>query len=85
MKAVGSPVWSLLQLVIGQVGAPVSDDTHLSGTFDFDIQWSNDMAPTNDLPSIYTALQDQLGLKLEKRRVPAEMFIVDRFEHPTPD
>jgi uncharacterized protein (TIGR03435 family) len=85
IKAVGSPIWSLLQVVVGQVGAPVSDETQMSGTFDFDIQWSNDVAPTNDLPSIYTALQEQLGLKLEKRRVSAELFVVDRFERPTPD
>ena len=85
MKAVGSQIWSLLQVVIGQVHAPVSDDTQLSGPFDFDIQWSNDVASTNELPSIHTALQEQLGLKLEKRRVPAEMFIVDRFERATPD
>jgi uncharacterized protein (TIGR03435 family) len=85
MKAVGSEMWGLLQLVIGEVGAPVSDDTTLTGTFDFDIQWSNDLTPANDLTSIYTALQEQLGLKLEKRRVPAELFIVDRFERPSPD
>jgi uncharacterized protein (TIGR03435 family) len=85
MKAVGAPIWSLLQVIVGQVGAPVSDDTKLTGTFDFDIQWSNDVAAANDLTSIYTALQEQLGLKLEKRRVSAEMFVVDRFERATPD
>jgi uncharacterized protein (TIGR03435 family) len=80
-----SPIWGLIQLVIGRVGAPVSDETQLVGTFDVDLSWSNDVAPTNDLPSIFTALQEQLGLKLEHRRVSAEVFIVDRFEHPTPD
>jgi uncharacterized protein (TIGR03435 family) len=85
MKAVGAQIWSLLQLVIGQVGAPVSDETKLTGTFDFDIQWSSEVAPTNDLTSIYTALQEQLGLKLEKRRVSIEIFVVDRLERPTPD
>jgi uncharacterized protein (TIGR03435 family) len=85
MKAVGAQIGSLLQLVIGQVRAPVSDETKLTGTFDFDIKWSDDVAPTNDLTSIYTALQEQLGLKLEKRRVSSEVFVVDRFERPTPD
>jgi uncharacterized protein (TIGR03435 family) len=85
IKAVGTQMWTLLQTVIGQMGAPVSDDTQLSGPFDFDIQWSNDVGAANDLPSISTALQEQLGLKLEKRRVSAEMFVVDRFERPTPD
>jgi uncharacterized protein (TIGR03435 family) len=85
MKAVGAQMSRLLQLVIGQVGAPVSDETKLTGTFDFDIQWSNEVAPTNDLTTIYTALQEQLGLKLEKRRVSTEIFVVDRFERATPD
>jgi uncharacterized protein (TIGR03435 family) len=85
IKAVGAQVWSLLEVIIGQLDAPVIDDTTLSGPFDFDVRWSNDVAPAGDLPSIYTALQEQLGLKLEKRRVPVEMFVVDRFERPTPD
>jgi uncharacterized protein (TIGR03435 family) len=85
MKANGGQIGSLLQLVIGQMGAPVSDDTKLTGPFDFEVQWSNDVASTNDLPSIHTALQEQLGLKLEKRRVSTEMFVIDRFERPTPD
>ena len=85
MKAVGAQMSRLLQLVIGQVGAPVSDETKLTGTFDFDIQWSDEVAPANDLTSIYTALQEQLGLKLEKRRVSTEIFVVDRLERPTPD
>jgi uncharacterized protein (TIGR03435 family) len=85
MKAVGTSLGNLLQLVTGEVGAPVSDETQLTGTFDFEIQWSNDVAAANDLTSIYTALQEQLGLKLEKRRVSTEIFIVDRFERATPD
>jgi uncharacterized protein (TIGR03435 family) len=85
MKAFGAQISGLLQLVVGQVAAPVSDETQLTGTFDFEIEWSNDLAPANDLTTIYTALQEQLGLKLEKRRVSAEIFVVDRFERATPD
>jgi uncharacterized protein (TIGR03435 family) len=85
MKAVGAQMWSLLQVLIAQVGAPVSDETALTGTFDFEIEWSDDVASANDLTTIYTALQEQLGLKLEKRRVSAEIFVVDRFERATPD
>jgi uncharacterized protein (TIGR03435 family) len=85
MKAIGVPIWSVLQLIISEVGAPVSDASQLSGTFDVDFRWSNDLAPSDDLRPIPTALQEQLGLKLEKRRVPVEVFIVDHIEHPTPD
>jgi len=63
----------------------VSDDTQLTGTFDVDLRWSNEVAPQDDLRSIFTAVQEQLGLKLERRRVTAEVFVVDRIERPTPD
>jgi uncharacterized protein (TIGR03435 family) len=85
MKGVGVPIWSVLQVVISQVGAPVSDETQLTGTFDLDLRWSNEVAPQDDLRSIFTALQEQLGLKLERRRVTEEVFVVDRIERPTPD
>ena len=85
MTAVGTPMWSLLQTVVAKVGAPVSDDTGLDGPYDFQLRWSNEVAPGDDRLSIYTALQEQLGLKLERRRVAAEVFVVDRLERPTPN
>jgi uncharacterized protein (TIGR03435 family) len=63
----------------------VSDGTGLTGTFDIDLRWSGDVAPTDDLPSLVTALQDQLGLKLERRRVTQEVVVIDRLERPSPD
>jgi uncharacterized protein (TIGR03435 family) len=85
MSAVGAPAWSLLQLVISKVGAPVSDETGLTGTYDFQLRWSNEVAPPDDRPSIFTALQEQLGLKLERRRVTTEVLVIDRLERPTPN
>jgi uncharacterized protein (TIGR03435 family) len=85
MTANGAPIWSLLQLVIGKVGAPVSDETGLTGTYDITLRWSNEVAPGDDRLSIYTALQEQLGLRLERRRVTTEVVVVDRLERATPD
>jgi len=38
-----------------------------------------------DRPSLFTALQEQLGLKLEPQRAPLEMLIIDSVQQPTPD
>ena len=85
IKVVGRPIEMLRQVVVGKVAAPVSDETGLTGRYDIEMLWSNEVAPTDDRPSIYQALQDQLGLKLERRRVMTEVLIVDRLERPSPD
>jgi uncharacterized protein (TIGR03435 family) len=85
MKRVGIPIWSLLQTVIGQMGGPVSDETRLTGTYDVNLRWSTEVAPTDDAPTFVTALQEQLGLKLERKRVTTEVVVVDHIERPAPD
>jgi uncharacterized protein (TIGR03435 family) len=80
MKMVGAPMRSLAQFVINEVGAPVSDEAQLAGTYDVELRWSNEVAPADDRQTIYTALQEQLGLRLERRRVMVEVLVVDRME-----
>jgi uncharacterized protein (TIGR03435 family) len=70
----------------------VIDSTGLSGLYDVDLEWGvNSAAPippapaSNDAPSIFTAVQEQLGLKLEPRRGPGDVLVIDRIERPTPD
>lgn len=82
---IGNPMAMLLQVVVNKVSVPVADETGLTGRYDADLTWTNEVAPTDDRPSIYTALQEQLGLRLERRRVKTEVVVVDRFERPTPD
>jgi uncharacterized protein (TIGR03435 family) len=67
------------------------DRTGLKGSFDMELKWRPDnlrstSAPqASDLPSIFAALQEQLGLRLESQRAPVEFLHVDRIERPTPD
>lgn len=67
---------------------PVIDETSLNGRFDFDLSWSpdrlrGDTPPTDsDNPDLFTAVQNQLGLKLDSRRGPAEVLVVDHAEEP---
>ena len=84
-KATGAPMWNLLQLVIGHANGPVNDETGLTGTYDMELKWTNDVAPADDATTIFTALQEQLGLKLERLRVSADVFVVDHLEKPMAD
>jgi uncharacterized protein (TIGR03435 family) len=51
-------------------GRRVFDQTGLDGRYDFEIQWSDEV-------SVFTALQEQLGLKLDARRGPVEVVVID--------
>ncbi len=64
---------------------PVLDKTGLTGEFSVDLEFASPDAPVGDssAPSIFTAVQEQLGLKLESARVPAEIIVVDRAEKPS--
>jgi uncharacterized protein (TIGR03435 family) len=84
-KANGVKMANVAQGVSSDIGKPVADNTQLTDTFDLELRWSPAMADSTTVPSIYTALQEQLGLKLESQRLPVEVLVIDRAEHPTPD
>jgi len=74
---------SLVQMLSGQLGAPVQDDTGLTGRYDFTPSWLAQppgTLPDNDAagPSIFSALQEQLGLKLTARKGPVGIIVIDR-------
>ena len=73
---------------------PVVDQTGLAGRWDFRVQWTPDesqfggMAPApsgspNALPGLFTAIQEQVGLKLELVKTLAEVLVVDHVERPS--
>ena len=69
------------------VDRPVIDHTGVAGMFGFTLMFSPfDAGPhVSDVPSIFTALQEQLGLKLEPARGPVELLVIDSVEQPTPN
>jgi len=71
------------------VPRPVIDRTGFSGTVDFTVEWARepqkDGATPADAVSIFTALQEQLGLRLEAGRGPMQVLVVDNLQRPTPD
>jgi uncharacterized protein (TIGR03435 family) len=69
----------------------VVDRTGLTGTFDVDLKWTpesaltrgGDTAPTPSEPPLFTAIQDQLGLRFERTKGPVDVLVIDRVEPPT--
>lgn len=64
-------------------GRPVMDKTGLTGLYSFKLDWANDMTASGELPPLAVALQEQLGLKLEAAKGPAEFIVVDHVERPS--
>ena len=65
----------------GWVDRPVLDETGVPGAFDFTLDWAVDEEhETAGLPSIRVALEEKLGLKLEPRKLPVEMLVIDHIE-----
>ncbi|HVO97030.1 MAG TPA: TIGR03435 family protein [Bryobacteraceae bacterium] len=80
----GLPVQAIAHAVEQVLGRAVIDKTGLTGNFDFKLEWTPDEARTDgDGASIFTALQEQLGLKLESTKGPVEIVVVDRLEKPS--
>ena len=65
---------------------PVVDQTGLSGRFDFVLTWAPDDSntdPANPAPGLFTAVQEQLGLKLEPIKAKADVYVIDHVEMPS--
>lgn len=77
----------LIGMLAAALGKPVIDNTGLTGRFDIDFQAAPPSAregtPLAALPPISTALEDQLGLKMQTGRGSVEVLVVDRLEMPT--
>jgi len=80
----------------GIVGRMVKDETGLTGTYDLQLTFTPERgggppggpagAPVDaNAPSIFAALNEQLGLKLDPRRAPVDVLVIDRVEMPTED
>ena len=97
MSVGGMPVEQLARALSPMVGRVVLDKTGLTGNYTYELTYSpeqlggqpllNGGVPAGDpsSPSIFTALQEQLGLKLDSDKGPVEVLVVDSAEQPTAD
>jgi uncharacterized protein (TIGR03435 family) len=58
-------------------GLPCVDRTNLTGNYDISLEYNADLDPNSQLPSLFTALQESLGLKLEPQKVPVDFLVID--------
>jgi uncharacterized protein (TIGR03435 family) len=93
MHAVGTGLTTarIAFLASGEVGCMVIDKTGLTGQYDFKVDWVHDADPLRDPqaaeasqgPTLFTAIEEQLGLKLVPAKAPVPLLVVDKVERPT--
>ena len=95
----GTPLLQLATALSPFVQRIVVDRTELAGPFDLHLSWTPERLPQGPPPpgapalppvdpngaSIFAALEEQLGLKLEPQQAPLDVVVIDRVERPTPD
>lgn len=81
------PLPTLAEFLSQVTGRLVVDASGLTGTFDIDLRWAPEGQPQvdADAPSIFAAVREQVGLRLEARRAPLRVLVVDSINRPTPD
>ena len=93
------PVATIINFLTQQLGRPVIDKTGLTGLFDVKLEWTpgSEQAPgpfgpnpdappppaDSSGPSIFTALQEQLGLRLDSTKGPVEVVVIDSAQKPS--
>jgi uncharacterized protein (TIGR03435 family) len=88
---------NLADMLSRQLQQTVVDKTGLTGKYDFELKWAADLkagpspaaadgpSDPSSGPSLFTALQEQLGLKLQPAKVPIETLVIDHIEPPSPN
>jgi len=98
MKGTRTTMSNLAMVLSMQLARPIFDKTELTGRYDFEMNYAPDggcgsrqpdsgttAVAVPDSPSLFTAIQEQLGLKLESTKGPVEVIVIDRVEKPEPN
>src|SRR5262249_41327676 len=83
----------LAEAVARMLGSPVVDTTGIAGEFSFKLEWTPESAPSTSIagappaeapigPSLFTVLQQYVGLRLEPRKAPIDVLVIERAEKP---
>ena len=84
IRARKTSIATLVEELSDTLGEMVIDQTGLDGLYTFEVRYTLDDQPSNGetetAPSLFTALQDTLGLRLQRQKVPVPMIVVDHIE-----
>lgn len=83
----GNRMQALISVLSSALRSPVLDETGLEGLYAFSLEFTDPRDPrprqADSRPDIFTALQEQLGLKLEAKKGPVEILVIDHIERPS--
>jgi uncharacterized protein (TIGR03435 family) len=96
MMTTGIAMTDLARNLAPFAGRPVVDKTGLSGVYDLDLTWTPEQGPgpdgtvsqatpSSDGVSLFTAVQEQLGLKLDAQRGPVDVLVIESAQRPVED
>jgi uncharacterized protein (TIGR03435 family) len=74
---------TLASILTFDLKRPVKNETGLQGDFAFTLEWTPGMGEPETRPTLFAAVQEQLGLRLESTRGPIEVFVIDHVERPS--
>lgn len=83
LTVTGMTMADLADYLSKRVGAPVADLTETTGAFDFKLQWSTEGDKDDMQSALFSALQSELGVKVESRKLPVDLIVVDKAEKPS--
>lgn len=99
IESTGTTVTMLVHILSSQLGRTVLDKTGLTGDYDFTLQWTpddvgmpmggdagpgkGDVSPDAGGPTLFTALEEQLGLKLESKKTNVDVVVIDHMDLPS--
>lgn len=88
LSAASMKLEGLCQIFEFDLGRPVVDQTGLPGDYAIDLQWAREKRSSieeedSSRPSLFTAVREQLGLRLESEKVPVKVFVIDELQRPS--